>query len=72
VWKFLDSRYEITVSNPQRRCRGARSATLDGAPVDAASIPLLNDGRTHDVRIVLGDPRVSADAQSLIAASERL
>jgi hypothetical protein len=31
------------------------SATLDGAPVDASAIPLLDDGGTHDVQIVLGD-----------------
>ena len=55
AWRFLDSRYEITVSNPTRRCRGVAKATLDGAPVNAAAIPLLNDGRTHDVQIVLGD-----------------
>jgi cyclic beta-1,2-glucan synthetase len=56
AWRFLDSRYEIAVSNPMRRCRGVATATLDGAPVNANAIPLLNDGRTHDVRIVLGDP----------------
>jgi hypothetical protein len=28
---------------------------VDGEPADAAAIPLLNDGRTHDVQIVLGD-----------------
>jgi cyclic beta-1,2-glucan synthetase len=55
-WRYLDSRYAITVSNPARRCRGVARATLDGAPVDAAAIPLVNDGRTHDVQIVLGDP----------------
>jgi len=54
-WTFLESRYDITVSNPAGRCRGVRTATLDGAPIDAAAIPLVNDGRTHDVRIVLGD-----------------
>jgi cyclic beta-1,2-glucan synthetase len=54
-WRFLDTRYEITVCNPSRRCRGVETATLDGAPVSAVAIPLLNDGRTHSVRIVLGD-----------------
>jgi cyclic beta-1,2-glucan synthetase len=56
TWRYLDSRYQITVSNPGRRCRGIQTATLDGAPVSATAIPLLNDGRTHDVQIVLGDP----------------
>ena len=55
-WRVLETRYEITVSNPSRRCRGIASATLDGAPVDARTIPLRNDRRTHDVRIVLGAP----------------
>src|SRR5207247_9470328 len=46
AWRFLDSRYEISVSNPTRRCRGVGAATLDGAPVDAAGVPRLNDRRT--------------------------
>jgi cyclic beta-1,2-glucan synthetase len=56
VWQFGSTRYEIEVSNPDRRCRGVASAELDGAPVNAAAIPLADDGRTHQVRIVLGDP----------------
>ena len=72
TWRFLDSRYEITVSNPMRRCRGVATATLDGAPVDPGAIPLVNDGRTHEVQIVLGDhaPR-QRDRQHPTMASER-
>ena len=47
-WRFQSSRYEITVTNPLRRCRGVATATLDGAGVDPRAIPLLDDGRTHD------------------------
>jgi cyclic beta-1,2-glucan synthetase len=54
AWRFLDTRYNIAVSNPERRCRGVLSATLDGAAVDYLAIPLINDGRVHDVRVVLG------------------
>jgi cyclic beta-1,2-glucan synthetase len=46
--------YLISVSNPGRQCRGVLIASLDNDPVDAAAIPLVDDGRTHDVRIVLG------------------
>jgi cyclic beta-1,2-glucan synthetase len=53
VWKFLDTRYEIAVSNPQRHCRGVKSATLDGVAVSYLSIPLINDGKTHRVEVVL-------------------
>jgi cyclic beta-1,2-glucan synthetase len=53
-WTIGRTRYRIAVSNPEHRCRGVASATLDGAPVDSSAIPLEDDGRTHDVAIVLG------------------
>jgi cyclic beta-1,2-glucan synthetase len=59
VWRFGRTRYEITVSNPARRCRGIAEAELDGAPVDPRSIPLADDGATHRVRLVLGDRKGS-------------
>jgi cyclic beta-1,2-glucan synthetase len=59
TWQFLDSRYEIMVFNPTPRCRGVATAMLDGVPANPAAIPLLNDGRTHEVRIVLGEPAAS-------------
>ena len=72
AWKFLDSQYDITVSNPSRRCRGVAQASLDGAAIDAGAIPLINDGRTHAVQVVLGDqPRRPADVQRPAVASER-
>ena len=54
-WREGTTRYEILVSNPERRCRGVREAVLDGAPVDARAVPLQQDGGTHSLRIVLGD-----------------
>jgi hypothetical protein len=49
-----ETRYLISVSNPERLCRGVVEASLDGVPVDPAAIPLGIDGGTHQVRIVLG------------------
>ncbi len=54
VWRFGRTRYEIAVSNPERRCRGIAEAELDGVPVDSGAIPLVDDGGTHQVRVVLG------------------
>jgi cyclic beta-1,2-glucan synthetase len=48
------TRYEISVSNPERRCSGVASAELDGEVVDAATIPFIDDGGVHHVRIRLG------------------
>ncbi len=55
LWRFGRTRYEITVLNPERRCRGIGEAEWNGAPVDSHSIPLVDDGGTHQVRLVLGD-----------------
>jgi cyclic beta-1,2-glucan synthetase len=55
VWLFGRTRYQIVVENPERRCRGVRSAEMDNAPVDPRSIPLLDDGATHRVVVTLGD-----------------
>ena len=54
-WRNGGTRYEITVTNPQRRCRGIAEATLDGDPVDPRAIPIRGDGATHVLRVVLGD-----------------
>jgi len=54
TWRFGGARYEIVVANPERRCRGIAEAELDGVAVEAGAIPLVDDGRTHEVRVVLG------------------
>jgi cellobiose phosphorylase len=56
TWRVGSTRYDIQVSNPQRRCVGVASALLDGQVVDHRAIPLLDDGATHEVRLVLGAP----------------
>jgi cyclic beta-1,2-glucan synthetase len=53
-WRVGRTRYEIAVANPERRCRGVGTARLDGVPVDPGAIPLVDDGGTHEVRVVLG------------------
>jgi cyclic beta-1,2-glucan synthetase len=55
AWRVGETRYEIEVINPERRCRGVTYAVLDGTPVEASAIPLVDDRGTHEVKIVLGD-----------------
>ena len=55
-WKHLGTRYEIVVLNPEGRCDGVAAATLDGMPVDARHVPLVDDGAIHRLELVLGSP----------------
>jgi cyclic beta-1,2-glucan synthetase len=53
---YHSARYEIKVENPHGVSRGVVSAELDDAPLDGpgATIPLVDDGRTHRVTVTLG------------------
>ncbi|MEO6709362.1 MAG: glycosyl transferase, partial [Planctomycetota bacterium] len=53
-WRYQSTLYSIRVENPDHRCRGVASVTLDGTPADAAAIPLIDDGGVHHVHLVLG------------------
>jgi cyclic beta-1,2-glucan synthetase len=54
-WRIGATRYRFTVTNPEHQSVGIRSAELDGVPVDPRAIPLNDDGREHEVAIVLGE-----------------
>jgi cyclic beta-1,2-glucan synthetase len=54
TWRFGGTRYDISVANPEHRCRGVASAQLDGASVDPGAVPLVDDGVPHQLRLVLG------------------
>jgi cyclic beta-1,2-glucan synthetase len=55
-WKIGRTQYRVTVMNPDRQPAGIKSAELDGVRVDPRTIPLADDGATHDVLVVLGRP----------------
>jgi len=55
-WKVGGTIYRISVVNPGHRCRGVRSAHIDGVAIDPEAIPMRDDGKTHDVVVELGDP----------------
>jgi cyclic beta-1,2-glucan synthetase len=52
-WRYGSATYEIAVTNPEHRCAGVALAELDGRATDPAAIPLVDDGATHRVRVVL-------------------
>jgi cyclic beta-1,2-glucan synthetase len=55
-FSYHSSRYSIEVENPHGVSRGVVSAELDGQPLagPGATIPLVDDGQTHHVKVVLG------------------
>jgi cyclic beta-1,2-glucan synthetase len=55
-WTVGRTQYQIAVANPDHRCCGVRTAHLDGAPVNPDAIPLVDDGRTHEITVQLGEP----------------
>ena len=54
-FRYHSARYEIVVENPQGVSRGVASSELDGQALTAGpAIPLVDDGTTHRIRVVLG------------------
>jgi cyclic beta-1,2-glucan synthetase len=55
-YRFGSARYEISVENPEHVNRGVGSVTMDGKRVASGAVPLVDDGKTHTVVVLLGDP----------------
>jgi cyclic beta-1,2-glucan synthetase len=53
-YKFLDTVYNIRVENPQGLSKGVKSITLDGDMSTGNRIPLVNDGKIHEVLVLIG------------------
>ncbi|HVT38724.1 MAG TPA: hypothetical protein VHE78_06760 [Gemmatimonadaceae bacterium] len=54
-YRYRSARYQVVVENPNGVNRGVSLVTVDDARVDdGTSIPLLDDGKVHHVRVVLG------------------
>ncbi len=54
-FRYHSATYKIRVENPSGVARGVAITELDGKLLaGAASIPLVDDGATHNIRIVLG------------------
>jgi len=68
-WRAGRATYDILVVNADHRCRGVRSAQLDGAAVDPDAIPIADDGATHTLVVELGEPGSRTDASLTAAAA---
>ncbi len=56
VYRHRSATYRIHVENPQRVERGVSEVLVDGQNQDGKEVVLVDDGRSHEVRVVLGEP----------------
>jgi len=54
VFKKGASSYRINISNPDKVSNGVVSSTCDGILLPSSGIPLTDDGKDHEVSIVMG------------------
>jgi len=52
--KFRGATYEIRITNPDGVCKGVKSVTVDGEPIDGNLLPVFGDRQTHVVEVVMG------------------
>jgi cyclic beta-1,2-glucan synthetase len=60
AYRYHSSRYRVVVENPDGVQGGVAWATLDGQGISAGSIPLVDDGGSHEVVVRLGKSAVSS------------
>jgi len=53
-YKFIDTMYDIRVENPQGLNKGVKRISLDGELSEGNRIPLVNDGKSHEVLVLMG------------------
>ncbi|HEY73401.1 MAG TPA: hypothetical protein G4N99_09035 [Thermoflexia bacterium] len=55
IYRYGKTVYRIYVDNSARVNQGIRRVILDGKALAGETIPLLNDGRLHQVRVLMGN-----------------
>jgi cellobiose phosphorylase len=63
--------YQIKVENPHACSRGVASVEIDGQPQADYQVHLIDDGRLHEVRVVLGE-KPSSDQSTPPSIEERV
>jgi len=51
---FRGDTYQIRISNPNHVSKGVVSMTLDGKAIDGNVLPVIGDGGSHQVEVILG------------------
>ncbi len=51
---FRGTTFNIAIKNPSHVCKGVKSMTVDGVAVNGNIIPVITDGKAHDVEVIMG------------------
>ncbi|MTI56996.1 GH36-type glycosyl hydrolase domain-containing protein [Geosporobacter ferrireducens] len=51
---FRNAVFEIDVKNPEGICKGIKQVLLDGKEIEGQIIPVLEDGKVHNVQVIMG------------------
>ena len=52
---FRGAVYQIRVQNPDGVCKGVRSVKVNGKGIPGNVVPILEEGKTHQIEVVMGD-----------------
>lgn len=52
--KFRNATYDISISNPCHVSKGIKELVVDGRKYEGNIVPVFNDGKTHEVKVVMG------------------
>lgn len=69
-YRYGSTVYQILVENPHGVSRGVAEVWIDDKPQTVMEVPLVDDGRTRRVRIVLGDKPLLRNEQPVEMTSE--
>jgi cyclic beta-1,2-glucan synthetase len=69
-YRYGSTGYTIKVENPYGVNRGVVEVELDGQLLPGGDIPLIDDGATHDIRIVLGIPSEATHKEQLTEGAQ--
>jgi cellobiose phosphorylase len=51
---FRGTTFNITIKNPSHVCKGVKSMKVDGVAVNGNIVPVITDGKAHDVEVIMG------------------
>jgi cellobiose phosphorylase len=63
------STYKIRVRNPQHVSKGVKTLVVDGKPISGHVVPFFNDGKSHEVEVLMGAADATSHAHPASAAA---